>query len=171
MGLGARIVERSGRTPHVTYRWDPETDILTAAIKGGGKGKGGLTGSVELEGADGSFILLDVSAGTIRGVEIVVWPDVRTVAALHPPSELAPGDVELPQRKAQEELVAVEVESALTIETNAAESVFRVRIGPSRHARAVQVAEGLVVEVDDQEELAGFWLVGVPPFPQDELVA
>src|SRR5262245_36253326 len=116
MGLGARIVERSGRTPHVTYRWDPETDILTAAIKGGGKGKGGLTGSVELEGADGSFILLDVAAGTIKGVEIVVWPDVRTVATLHPPAELAPGDVELPQRKAQEELVAVEVESPLTIE-------------------------------------------------------
>ena len=171
MGLGARIVERTGRTPNVTYRWDAETDILTAAVRGGARGKGGLTGSVELEGADGSFVVLDVAAGTIRGVEIVVWPDVRTVATLLPPAEAAEGDVELPQRKAQEDLVALEVDTPLTIDTNTAESVFRIRLGPSRRARAVRVAEGMVVEVDEQQELAGFWLVGVPPFPHDELVA
>jgi hypothetical protein len=168
MGLGARIVDRSGRAPHVTYRWDPETDILTGAVKGGAKGRGGLTGSVELEGSDGSFILLDVSGGAIRGVEVVVWPDVRTVATLLPPSDAADGDVELPNKRAQDDIAAVEVDTPLTIETNTAESVFRIRVGASRHARAVRVAEGLVVEVDEQAELAGLWLVGVPPFPHDE---
>ena len=59
---------------------------------------------------------------------------------------------------------------ALTIETNPAESVFRVRVGPSRKAVPVRVADGLLVELDEQEELAGLWLVGVPPFPNEEPV-
>jgi len=168
MGLTASIVERRGKAPHTSWRWDPETDILTGALKGGAKGKGGLSGSVELEGSDGSFILLDVADGAIRGVEVVVWPDVRTVASLAPPADPADGDVVLPERKAHEEVAAVEVDTPLTIETNAAESVFRVRLGPSRRARAVRVADGLLVEVDEHGELAGLWLTGVPPFPQDE---
>lgn len=168
MGLTANIVARTGKLPHTSWRWDAETDILTGALKGGAKGKGGLSGSVELEGSDGSFILLDVADGAIRGVEVVVWPDVRTVGSLAPPADATEGDIVLPERKAHEEVAAVEVDTPLTIETNAAESVFRVRLGPSRRARAVRVAEGLLVEVDERGELAGLWLTGVPPFPQDE---
>ena len=33
MGLGARIVDKKGRVPHIAWRWDPETDILTGAVK------------------------------------------------------------------------------------------------------------------------------------------
>ena len=72
MGLGGRVVERTGRVPHISYRWDPETDILTGTIRSDTKKAGGLTGSVELEGSDGSFILLDVAGGAIHGVEVVV---------------------------------------------------------------------------------------------------
>lgn len=168
MGLAAEIVPRTGKAPHATWKWDAETDILTGAVKGGGKGKGGLSGSVELEGGDGSFILLDVADGAIRGVEVVVWPDVRTVASLALPADAADGDVVLPERKAHVEVAAVEVDAAITIETNAAESLFRIRIGPSRRARAVKVADGLVVEVDERGEMSCLWLSGVPPFPQDE---
>ncbi len=170
MGLAARVIERTGKLPTVSYRWDPETDILTGAVKGGGRDKGqdGLTGSVELEGADGSFVLLDVNGGAIRGVEVVVWPDVRTVQTLRPPADPRAGDVVLPQRKAGAALSAVEVDTALTIETNTAESVFRVRVGPARKVETVHVAEGLLVEVDETGEVAGLWLTGVPPFPADE---
>ncbi|MFI5279907.1 MAG: hypothetical protein ACHQU1_05395 [Gemmatimonadales bacterium] len=169
MGLGAKLVTRRGKPPRINYRWDPETDILTGSVKGSSKMKGdGLTGSVELEGVDGSFILLDVSGGAIRGVEVVVWPDVRTVGSLAPPEIAQEADVVLPGRRSQPAVAAVEVDTPLTIETNAAESVFRVRIGPSRKAVPVRVAEGLLVELDDREELAGLWLVGVPPFPHEE---
>lgn len=169
MGLNARLVERRGKPPRINYRWDPETDILTGAVKGTAKEKAdGLTGSVELEGIDGSFILLDVVGGVIRGVEVVVWPDVRTVGALEPPEQAEEGDVVLPGRRSQPKVAAVEVDTALTIETNAAESVFRVRLGPTRKAVPVRVAEGLLVEVDEHDELAGLWLVGVPPFPHEE---
>jgi hypothetical protein len=168
MGLGGRVVERAGRVPHITYRWDPETDILTGAIKSAQKKAGGLTGSVELEGSDGSFVLLDVAGGAICGVEVVVWPDVRTAAALTAPPTVAEGDVVLPTRRSQPSVAAVEVDTALTIETNPSESTFHVRLGPARPAKVVRVADGLLVEVDEQDELAGLWLLDVPPFPADE---
>ena len=171
MPLGARVVERKGKVPKVSYRWDAETDILTGAVKGGEKGGSGLTGSVELEGSDGSFILLDVAGGAICGVEVVVWPDVRTSSTLRVPADVKEGDVVLPTRRSQPSVTAVEVDTALTIETNAAESLFHVRVGPARHIEAVRVADGLLVEVDDQSELAGLWLTSVPPFPADEPAA
>jgi len=170
MSLAGRVVERAGRAPHISYKWDAETDILTGAIRSGRKKAGGLTGSVELEGSDGSFILLDVAGGTICGVEVVVWPDVRT-ATLTVPAQVEEADVVLPTRRSQPSVAAVEVDTALTIETNATESVFHVRLGPARRSRAVRVADGLLVELDEQEELAGLWLLDVPPFPADEPVA
>jgi len=169
MGLAAKTIERKGKAPRVAYRWDPETDILTGSVKGGGREReDGLTGSVELEGSDGSFILLDVAGGAIRGVEVVVWPDVRTVQGLQAPAEATEADVVLPTRRSQQGIAAVEVDAPLTIETNPAESVFRVRVGPSRKVEVLRVADGLLVEIDEQQELAGLWLVGVPPFPADE---
>lgn len=168
MGLGARVVERQGSVPRISYRWDPETDILTGSIKGARKEGAGLTGSVELEGGDGSFILLDVAGGAIRGVEVVVWPDVRTVASLAAPAGATDGDVVLPTRRSQPSVAAVEVDTALSIETNPAETVFHVRVGPARHLSVVRVADGLLVEIDDRQELAGLWLTGVPPFPHEE---
>ncbi len=170
MGLAAKVVERKGKPPRINYKWDAETDILTGAVKGGAKDEGdaGLTGSVELEGVDGSFVLLDVAGGSIRGVEVVVWPDVRTVATLAPPTEVADADVHLPNRRSQPSIAAIEVDTPLTIETNGAETVFRVRVGVSRKVEVVRVAEGLLIELDEQHELAGLWLVGVPPFPSEE---
>lgn len=166
MGLGARIIEKKGRLPHVAWRWDPETDILTGAVKRTiKKGAPGLTGSVELEGADGSFILLDVAAGLIRGVEVVVWPDVETLQVLTLPAAAQQGDVELPMRRTQPTVSAVEVDTGLAIDTNADESVFHVRLSTARPLTPVLVADGLIAEVDEHGELAGLWLTGVPAFP------
>jgi hypothetical protein len=120
---------------------------------------------VELEGGDGSFVLLDVAGGAIRGVEVVVWPDVRTVPALAAPADARYGDVELPGRRSQPSVAAVEVDANLAIDTNASESVFHVRVGPARAVTPVRVADGLLVEVDEHEELAGLWLADVPAFP------
>ena len=172
MGLGGRVVARSGRAPLISYRWDPETDILTGAIKSTRRKSDGLTGSVELEGSDGSFVLLDVAGGVIRGVEVVVWPDVKTAAALATPAAVEDGDVTLSGRRSQPSVAAVEVDTALTIETNSAESVFHVRLGggPARQARVIRVADGLLVELDERGEVAGLWLLDVPPFPADEPV-
>src|SRR5213080_2697406 len=50
MNFEARIEPLDGKLPKVTYHWDPETDILSVACKGGGK-TSGLNGTVDLEGA------------------------------------------------------------------------------------------------------------------------
>ena len=47
-----------------------------------------MSGSVGLEGADGSWLILDVAAGRINGVEVAVWPDVRKLPALAPPTNV-----------------------------------------------------------------------------------
>jgi hypothetical protein len=68
-------------------------------------------------------------------------------------------------------VAALEVDTALTVETNAAESVFHVRVGRSRAATVVRVADRLLVEVDKQARIAGLWFVDVPPFPNLEATA
>src|SRR5256712_8659713 len=78
MQFEARIEPLTVMLPKVTYRWDPETDILSVACKGTGKATG-LNGTVDLEGGDGSFVVIDVAGGFIHGVGVGTWPgDIRT---------------------------------------------------------------------------------------------
>ena len=65
MQFEARIAPLDGKLPKVTYRWDPETDILSVVCKGVSKATG-MNGTVDLEGADGSFVVLDVAGGAER---------------------------------------------------------------------------------------------------------
>src|SRR6266571_2736081 len=85
MHFEARIEPLTGKLPKVSYRWDPETDILSVACKGTGKTTG-LNGTVDLEGGDGSFVVIDVAGGCIHGVDVVTWPDANAP----PPSCVSP---------------------------------------------------------------------------------
>ena len=171
MQFEARIEPLNGKLPKVTYRWDPETDILTVTCKGVPKGNG-MNGTVDLEGGDGSFVVIDVAGGAMRGVDIVTWPDdVRTVATLAPPDTSKEGHVTFPGRRSQPGVAAVEVEIALTVDKNQTESVFYIRVGQKRPATVVRVADHMLVEVDKQSRLAGLWLLEVPPFPNVEATA
>jgi len=171
MHVEARIEPLSGKLPKVTYRWDPETDIMTVACKGIPKGNG-MNGTVDLEGGDGSFVVIDVAGGALRGVDVVTWPDdVRTVAALVPPEASKQGQVTFPQRRSQPDVAAVELDTALTVDKNQAESVFHIRVGGKRAATVVRVADHMLVEVDKQSRIAGLWLLEVPPFPNVEATA
>jgi hypothetical protein len=171
MHFEARIEPLDGKLPKVSYRWDPETDILSAACKGGAKAVG-LTGTVDLEGADGSFVVIDVAGGVVRGVDVVTWPDdIRTVATLAPPGGAKDARVVFPSRQSQPGVAAVELDTALTIEKNPAESVFHIRVGRGRPTTAARVADCLVLEIDKQSRLAGLWLLEVPPFPNVEATA
>src|SRR5689334_24596949 len=86
MTMEARIEPVSGALPSITWRWDPETDILSGAFKGNRK-TGGLTGTIELTDAEGSVAVLDVNNGVICGLDVVVWPEVTTGADLRVRSE------------------------------------------------------------------------------------
>src|SRR5213593_2557394 len=171
MHYEAKIEPLNGKLPKVSYRWDPETDILSAVCKGIPKTTG-MNGSVDLEGSDGSFVLLDVAGGTLRGLDVVTWPDdIRTVDALAAPEPDKEARVVFPSRRSQPGVAAVEVDTALTVEKNQTESVFHLRVGRSRAAAVVRVGDRLLVEVDKQSRLAGLWFLDVPPFPNVEATA
>jgi hypothetical protein len=171
MHFEARIEPLDGRLPKVSYHWDPETDILSVACKGGGKASG-LNGTVDLEGNDGSFVVIDVSGGCLRGVDVVTWPDdIRTRDDLTIPDSAKEARVVFPSRNSESGVAAVEVDTALTVEKNETESVFHLRVGRARPATVVRIADRLLVEVDKASRLAGLWFIDVPPFPNVEATA
>ena len=171
MHFETRIEPLDGKLPKVSYRWDPETDILTVACKGVSKGNG-MNGTVDLEGGDGSFVVIDVAGGTLRGLDVVTWPeDVRTVASLAPPDTIKEGQVTFPDRRSTSGVEAVELDTALTVDKNPTESVFHIRVGRQRPATVVRVGDHLLVEIDKQSRIAGLWLLDVPPFPNVEATA
>ena len=163
MSMDARIEPLSGALPSVSWRWDPETDILSGAFKGNRK-SGGMTGTVELTDAEGSVAVLDVNNGVICGLDVVVWPEVITVSELQVPAKLTDGRVVLPSRPSRPGVASVEVDTTLSVQTNGAESVFHLQIGPKRPVEGVRAADNFYIEVDHQGGLAGFWLTNVPAF-------
>ena len=163
MSMDARIEPLSGALPAVSWRWDPETDILSGAFKGNRK-SGGMTGTVELTDAEGSVAVLDVNNGVICGLDVVVWPEVIAVSDLQVPAKLTDGRVVLPSRPSRPGVASVEVDTTLSVQTNGAESVFHLQIGPRRPVEGVRAADNFYIEVDNQGGLAGFWLTNVPAF-------
>ena len=163
MSMDARIEPLSGALPSVSWRWDPETDILSGAFKGNRK-SGGMTGTVELTDAEGSVAVLDVNNGVICGLDVVVWPEVITVSDLQVPAKLTDGRVVLPSRPSRPGVASVEIDTTLSVQTNGTESVFHLQIGPRRPVEGVRAADNFYIEVDHEGGLAGFWLTNVPAF-------
>ena len=158
-------VEPSGEAaPSVEYRWDPDTEILSAQLSPRSSGKG-MSGSVELEGADGSWLILDVNAGRINGVEVAVWPDVQKRSSLQPPGTVEDAQIIVPSRRSKPGLSAVEVETPLLAEADADERVFHFTLGKPRNTRTVRFARDLLLDVDGSNNLVGLWFLNVPPFP------
>lgn len=171
MQYETKVEPLEGKLPKVTYVWDTETDILSVACKGTTKATG-LNGTVDLQGDDGSFVVMDVAGGVLRGLDVVSWPDeVRVVPDLTGPADAKDGRVVFPSRQSQPGIAAVEVDAALMVDKNADESIFHIRVGRVRPASVVRVADHLLVEVDKQSRLVGLWLLEVPPFPNVETTA
>ncbi len=162
--MDARIEPLNGPLPAIAWRWDPETDILSGSFKGQRKGAG-LTGTLELTDDMGSVAVVDVASGVICGLDIVVWPEVQTVGTLAVPKQLTDGRVVLPSRPSRPGIASLEVDATLSVQTDANERTFHLRIGARRPVEVVRVADNLSIEVDQQGNLAGFWLTGVPAFP------
>lgn len=158
-------VEKSAEpTPTVEYRWDPDTEILSAQLTPRRAGNG-MSGSVELEGSDGSWLILDIADGRINGVEVAVWPEVQMRSSLQPPAAIEDGGVLVPSRKSQPGIASLEVETAMRAEADADERMFHFALGKSRSTRAIRCGRDLILEVDSSGSLAGLWLLNVPPFP------
>ena len=164
MEIEVRIAVRDTPLPAVDYRWDTDTDILTATVRAAAKGEG-MSGSVEVQGSDGSWLIFDVQAGQIAGVEVAVWPNVRTHAAFPAPADASPSLVSIPARRSQPGIASVAVETRLTADADTLERTIHFRFGGAGAHRVVQLAQDLLFDIDNGDRMVGVWLLNVPPFP------
>ena len=166
MKIAVQIEPASGSPAAVDYRWDEDTDILTATVREPAAGEG-LSGTVELQGSDGSWLNLDVTAGRIHGIEVAVWPNVRKLSTLAPPSEIEHVRVTVPAGRAPAAVVAMEIHTPLLAEADRAERTIHFRLGGTRPSRTVRLASDILLDLDEQGRIGGLWLLNVPPFPTD----
>jgi hypothetical protein len=148
----------------VEYRWDADTDILSAQLSPKVEGNG-MSGSVGLEGSDGSWVILDIAAGRINGVEIAVWPEVRKVSTLATPTTIEDASVVVPARQSQPNIASLEMNSHLFAEADADHKTLHFRLGRPKSSRTIRVARELLLDVDEKSQISGLWLLNVPPGP------
>ena len=164
MNIPVRVEPSAGQMAAVEYRWDADTDILSATLRSAAPIAAPKRTALELEGSDGSWLILDVNAGQIAGVEIAVWPHVRTRADLSPPAAVEDACVVVAAVERGQRL-AVEVETMLDAEADRSERTIHFRVGGSRETRTVRIARDLLLDIDLRDRIAGLWLLDVPPFP------
>ena len=165
MNIPVRIEPGAGTPPApVDYRWDEDTDILSAKV---GDKVPGRSLSVDVEGSDGSWLILDVADERIRGVEVAVWPTVRRLADLKPPAEVEEATVMVGMEKGAPAVSAMEVDTPLAAESDDDERIIHFRLGPGRQVRTVRIARDMLLDIDTRDRLAGVWLLDVPPFPMN----
>mgnify|MGYP001552189523 FL=1 len=150
----------------VEYRWDTDTAILTASLAYTSP-LGGVSGSVELAGSDGSWVILDVRGGRIQGVEVAVWPDVKKLASLRIPSDVSRGRLIVPPDGAAGGVALMQMDTTLVAESDQSERTIHFRLGAGRHVRTVCIARDILVDLDEGDAIRGIWLLNVPPFPGD----
>lgn len=164
MALEVRLEHlRDAELPPVEYRWDRDTDILCAMLRPQGVGEG-VSGSLDIEGADGAWLTLELTDGRLAAIEVAVWPDVASVDTLPLPTITDSARVRVPS-DGSAKLAAMEVDTAIRAVADAPERTIHFRIGPPRAVRAVRVARDLLLEVDAKQRIAGLWFLNVPPFP------
>jgi hypothetical protein len=163
MTIAIEMQSAGGTPPAVHYRWDADTDIFTATLSVRG-GTAESSGSVEIEGTDGSWLVLVLRGRRVVGVEVALWPDVHRNPALVAPQAAESADVVVPMC-ASDGPATVEVDAPMRAEADDAERVVHFQIGDRREARSIRLGGDLLLDVDRQGRLAGLWLLNVPPFP------
>ncbi len=163
MSIAVRVEPLDGTPSDVDYRWDTDTDILTANLRARVASEG-ASGSVEIEGTDGSWLILDLNGGSVHGVEVAVWPEVRKRSALVPPNEVTEGRIMVGGN--DNGIASIEMNTALAAEADDAEQTIHFRLGAMRQTKTVRIARDILIDVDGRDRIAGVWLLGVPPFPE-----
>jgi hypothetical protein len=164
VNIAVELEPRVDRAPKVVYRWDSDTEILSAHLKPGSEASG-LSGSVGLEGNDGSWVILDVNGGRINAVEVAVWPQVQVRSRLAPPTGAEDAAVLIPAARSSREVRTVEVATSMLAECDMSKKIFHFRIGSARETRAVRLASDILLDLDAQNRVTGLWLLNVPPGP------
>jgi hypothetical protein len=163
MKIVVELESRSDKVPKVSYRWDADTEILSANLKPAADGTG-LSGSVGIEGVDGSWLILDVNGGRINAVEVAVWPEIQERTSLPVPTKVEEAAVLIPA-KSPKELRTLEVATHVSAEADQHGKTFHFRIGQPAETRSVRLASDILLDIDGDNRVAGLWLLNVPPCP------
>ena len=166
MKIAVQLEPAPESAAEVAYKWDPDTEILSAQLSQVAPGVG-MSGSVGLEGSDGSWLILDVHSGRINGVEIAVWPDVRTLPKLSTPSQIENARVVIPARRSQPNIASMEMATRLIAEADIEQRNFHFRLGKPKLTRTIRLARDMLLDVDDKSQISGLWLLNVPPGPTE----
>ena len=154
MEITVQVEPAGGAPAPVEYRWDTDTAILTAHLADPGNGPG-CPGSVELAGNDGSWLILDVSGGRVRGVEIAVWPDVRKQPVLRPPAEIEAARITVPPRRSQPGVAVLQMDTALVGRGEPGREHLPLPARrPPRRAHACASRATCCVDLDEHDVLA-----------------
>lgn len=164
MKIAVQLQPAEPSAQKVEYRWDADTDILSAQLSPRVEGSG-MSGSVGLEGSDGSWVILDIARGRINGVEVAVWPEVRKLSALPTPTSIEDMHVVVPARQSQPNIASVEMNARLFAEADHDQKTLHFRLGKPKLSRTIRVASDLLLDVDDKSQISGLWLLNVPPAP------
>lgn len=166
MNIAVRVERHDGSPSGVEYRWDADTEILTANLAAGrAPASNGASGTLGLEGSDGSWVILDVSGGHIQGVEVAVWPERRKLQSLTPPPEVENAFISLPDADGQGAIASLEMDTHLIAESDQAERTIHFRLGKPRKVKTVRIAQDMLIDIDSRSRIAGVWLLNVPPCP------
>lgn len=168
MKITMQVEPASGDLAHVDYRWDTDTAILIANFDGNRQAAEGMSGSIEIAGKDGSWLILDVQSGRLGGVEVAVWPDVRHVTALTPPAEVEDVRLVLPAQRQKSGVALLQMDATLLAESDQEETLIHFKVGTSRAARTVRVARDVLVDLGEAQTIKGIWLLNVPRFPDEQ---
>jgi hypothetical protein len=163
-----QVEATKGEPATVEYRWDTDTAILIANFPNGSTAAAGMSGSIEISGTDGSWLILDVQGGYLEGVEVAVWPEVTRVPALRPPAGVASGRVRVSAERQEPGVALLQMETTLAAEADQDETVVHFKVGSGDPARTLRVARDVLVDLGDGEAINGIWLLNVPRFPDDE---
>jgi hypothetical protein len=160
-------LEPAVAVPPVRYAWDADTEILSAVLGPPAvPPDGGASGSIEVQGEDGSWLSLELSGGLVCGAQVAVWPPVRRRAALQPPAA-TPGRAAVRLAAPRAGPVSLELSVRLAAEADALAGHVHFRLGAAPVQHVVRIADRLLLELDARDRLAGLWLLNVPPIPTD----
>jgi hypothetical protein len=167
MNIAVRVEQNADVPAGVEYRWDADTEILTANVGSPRESEeNGGSGTVGLEGNDGSWVILDVSGGHIRGVEVAVWPNLRKLKSLSLPTQIQDAVISLPDAEKQSGVASLEMDTSLVAESDQAKRNIHFRVGKPRRVKTVRIASDLLIDIDSRSRIAGVWLLNVPPCPE-----
>src|SRR3954466_12322627 len=143
VNIAVQLEPRSDRPPTVEYNWDSDTEILSAHLKPGSESSG-LSGSVGVEGTDGSWLILDVNGGRINAVEVAVWPEVQQRATLSVPQSVEEHAILIPAARSSREVRSGEVATNISAESDLGRKNIHFRMGSPRQTRTVRLASDIL---------------------------